>query len=589
MVVNRDLWEERQNCSFDVEELSNFIRGGRENRQKAAEIAKRAENLLKNEISDLNSLSLNDEGRFERDLRILQKFANEKSNDDDLGLIMGGGVLYPEGSCTTVHLFMFIPTIRTQCDEQQKAKWLSKALNFEIFGTYGQTELGHGSNLRGLETTATFDPKTQEFVIHSPSITAYKWWPGGLGTAANHVILMARLILNGKDYGPHPFMVQIRDTETHKAFPGVKVGVIGTTLGYKDANNGFLGFDQFRIPRTNMLMKYSQVTPQGAYVKPPQEKLSYGTMIYVRTNIAGENASRLQKAVTIATRYSAVRRQSELIPGKPEVKIIEYQTQQLKLFPYIAMSYGLQFAAENLLSLYKLNIDRMDKGEFGKLAELHALASCLKAFGAQEHSNGIDVLRRSCGGHGFMASSGLPSLWKIATGACTYEGENTVLYLQTARYLLKQKNNFTSLGSLVTEEAAIENPLFLLKAFSSVVTEKLGILRGKLSALKTRGLDYADAKNACLLEMENLGKEYAKLFIIESFKNTLDRAEDKLAPNTLTLLKRLYEMLSLFWILQNSGDFITFANFQVSYVILPAAPAWSIGQLVLIFWSLIKL
>lgn len=42
-----------------------------------------------------------------------------------------------------------------------------------------QTELGHGTFLRGLETTATYDPSTEEFVLNSPTLTSYKWWPGG--------------------------------------------------------------------------------------------------------------------------------------------------------------------------------------------------------------------------------------------------------------------------------------------------------------------------------------------------------------------------------------------------------------------------
>jgi acyl-CoA oxidase len=61
---------------------------------------------------------------------------------------------------------------------EQQAEWLGRAWNLEIIGTYAQTELGHGTFIRGLETTATYDPKTEEFVLNTPTLTAYKWWPG---------------------------------------------------------------------------------------------------------------------------------------------------------------------------------------------------------------------------------------------------------------------------------------------------------------------------------------------------------------------------------------------------------------------------
>ena len=48
-------------------------------------------------------------------------------------------------------------------------------------GTYAQTEIGHGSDVSQLQTTATFDPKTDEFIINTPSDIATKWWPGDLG------------------------------------------------------------------------------------------------------------------------------------------------------------------------------------------------------------------------------------------------------------------------------------------------------------------------------------------------------------------------------------------------------------------------
>ncbi len=88
--------------------------------------------------------------------------------------------------------------------------------NLDIMGCYAQTEIGHGSNVAGLETTATLDKTTDEFVIHTPSITATKYWPGDLGRFTSHAIVFARLIIDENDYGVQPFMVQIRDVETWK-------------------------------------------------------------------------------------------------------------------------------------------------------------------------------------------------------------------------------------------------------------------------------------------------------------------------------------------------------------------------------------
>lgn len=80
-----------------------------------------------------------------------------------------------------------------------------------IFGCYMQTELGHGTNVSRLETTATFIPESQEFEIHSPTLTSSKWWIGALGKTATHGVIQAKLILpGGKDMGPHLFFMQLR-------------------------------------------------------------------------------------------------------------------------------------------------------------------------------------------------------------------------------------------------------------------------------------------------------------------------------------------------------------------------------------------
>jgi acyl-CoA oxidase len=76
-----------------------------------------------------------------------------------------------------------------------------------VIGCYAQTELGHGSNVADLETTATLDMGTNEWIFHTPTITAYKFWPGAMGMIGNHAVVQARCISLGKDYGVKPFFV----------------------------------------------------------------------------------------------------------------------------------------------------------------------------------------------------------------------------------------------------------------------------------------------------------------------------------------------------------------------------------------------
>jgi hypothetical protein len=61
----------------------------------------------------------------------------------------------------TNHFGLFLPTLLGQASEEQMAWWVPRALNFQIVGGYAQTELGHGSNVRGLRTVATYDPATE--------------------------------------------------------------------------------------------------------------------------------------------------------------------------------------------------------------------------------------------------------------------------------------------------------------------------------------------------------------------------------------------------------------------------------------------
>lgn len=75
------------------------------------------------------------------------------------------------------------------------------------------------------------------------------------------------------------------------------------------------------------------------------------------------------------------------------------------------------------------------------------MACCLKAVCTADGASGIETVRLACGGHGYMECSNLPSTYGMVTAACTYEGENTVLLLQTSRYIYRDIFHFSFMTS----------------------------------------------------------------------------------------------------------------------------------------------
>jgi acyl-CoA oxidase len=233
-----------------------------------------------------------------------------------------------------------------------------------------QTELGHGSNVRALETTATFLAESNgglpggSWVINSPTLTSAKFWPGTLGRTANHAMVIAQLI-DGKgiDRGIHNFLVPLRSMEDHSLLPGVETGDIGPKIGYNVMDNGFAIFNNVKIPRRNMAMRFAEVDEQGNHrkktVSDAASKISYITMMQVRAMIVLGSGKALAQACTIVIRYSAVRRQGFSANEQSELQILDYKQQQHRIFPLLAASYSYFFTGKKLWSRLKEIEDKL--------------------------------------------------------------------------------------------------------------------------------------------------------------------------------------------------------------------------------------
>eukprot|EP00811_Abedinium_folium_P032974 NODE_5974_length_1716_cov_5.666457.p1 GENE.NODE_5974_length_1716_cov_5.666457~~NODE_5974_length_1716_cov_5.666457.p1 ORF type:complete len:541 (-),score=137.00 NODE_5974_length_1716_cov_5.666457:93-1580(-) len=262
---------------------------------------------------------------------------------------------------------------------------------------------------------------------------------------------MAQLVVKGKHYGFHAFLVQLRDDEG-RCMPGVEVGEIGPKV---DALHGYIGYARFthvRIPRFNMLAKLQQVTRDGVYVAAPPKlgKLAYFSMVQLRISLVMGAGAGLGVCATIAIRYSCVRRQgfknsqAENPLEHGEHPIMDYQLQQYRTLKGLGLAYMFLFTtlwSMPYLNRVRTSLQKQDEAvkerAAHELEELHATSAGLKAWTTTVAHDCMEDLRRACGGQGFTLAAGIGVAQAAFIILVTGEGEHVILSLQTARFLIK--------------------------------------------------------------------------------------------------------------------------------------------------------
>ncbi len=353
----------------------------------------------------------------------------------DLSLLVKAGVQWGLFGGAILHLGT----------ERHHAAYLPAVVKLELLGCFAMTESGHGSDVANLRTTATFDQDADEFVINTPGVSARKEYIGNAARDGRLAVVFAQLMTGAESQGVHAFVVPIRDA-TGAALPGVRIEDCGLKAGLNGVDNGRLSFDHVRIPRDNLLNRYSDVARDGTYTTliDNQTKRFFtmlGTLVQGRISVAGGAGSATKVALTIAIRYGDSRRQFAG-PDGAEIPVLDYLAHQRKLLPALAKSYALHFAQLELVAgLHETTPDLdapLDElpAEHPDRRELEARAAGVKAIATWHATSTIQTCREACGGAGYLAVNRLPGLKADTDVFTTFEGDNTVLLQLVAKELL---------------------------------------------------------------------------------------------------------------------------------------------------------
>ncbi|CAA7401005.1 unnamed protein product [Spirodela intermedia] len=457
--------------------------------------------------------------------------------------------------------------------QKHRDRFLDGIDNLDYPGCFAMTELHHGSNVQGLQTTATFDPAADEFVINTPNDGAIKWWIGNAALHGKFATVFARLLLPSSaghggpaDMGIHAFIVPIRDLATHRSLPGVEIRDCGHKVGLNGVDNGALKFSGVRIPRDNLLNRFGDVSSDGKYSSslPTAGKrfaATLGELVGGRVGLAYSSVNVLKLGATIAVRYSLLRQQFGP-PNQPEVCILDYQSQQQKLMPMVASAYAFHFATLFMVDRYS----EMKKTHDEEIvADVHALSAGLKSYITSYTAKSLSVCREACGGHGYAAVNRFGSLRNDHDIFQTFEGDNTVLLQQVAGDLLKQyQEKFKGTALAVTwnylrdsmatylsqpnpitsrweGEDHLRNPKFQLDAFRYRTSRLLQTAAMRLRK-HSKTLGSFGAWNRCLNHLLTLAESHIESVILEKFIEAVDNCPNRKTREVLKLVCDLYAL-----------------------------------------------
>ncbi|SHG39492.1 Acyl-coenzyme A oxidase [Flavobacterium micromati] len=457
--------------------------------------------------------------------------------------------------------------------EKHYQKYLKDIGTLKLPGCFAMSETNHGSNVKGLETTATYNHKDKTFLIHTPHEKAQKEYIGNAAVHGQMATVFAKLIIDEVDYGVNAFVVPLRD-ENNVILKGITIKDCGLKMGLNGVDNGIIRFDNVIIPKDNMLDRFASINDQGKFESPiPSDNRRFftmlGTLVGGRIGIPRSALAAAKSGLTIAIKYSDKRKQFGPEGGE-EVSILNYRMHQRRLFPLLAKTYAIHFALQYVTTRF---IERTEL----EMPEIEALAAGMKAYATWNTTATLQECREACGGKGYLSENRIGALKNDTEIYTTFEGDNTVLMQLVAKNRLaefrKTYGKMDAMGIISyvyentktviaeknpivtrkTDEAHLLDSAFHLSAFEYREKTILASAAKRLKKLIIGGLEPYDAFNVVQHQMIDVAQAYLDRIVLEQFVKALESFED---PQSKVIVAKLSQLYALSQIEKNKGWYL---------------------------------
>ncbi len=470
---------------------------------------------------------------------------------------------YHDGSLAIkfgVQFGLFAGSIANLGTEDQHDRWLKAAGSGELQGCFAMTETGHGSNVRGLETTISYDTSAGTLEVHTPHWGAGKEYIGN-ALDARLATVFGQLLVDGVSQGVHAAVVPMRNA-AGELLPGITVEDSGYKMGLNGVDNGRIWFDHVTVPRENLLDKFGGIDAGGEYHSPienPDRRFftMLGTLVGGRVCVPRAGLSAAKAGLAIAINYGLRRRQFAAGPMLPETLLLDYPSHQRRLLPVLAKAYALDAALDWLNECYAERTP-------DTMRELESQAAGLKAYATWYTTETLQVCREACGGKGYLLDNRIGQRKGDTEIYTTFEGDNTVLCYLVARALLtKFQQSFNEDGafgilrfaaSRVTSQFTDLNPVavrntdsehlrskdFLSTAFRFREERMVYSVAQRIRRKIKGGMSSAEAFVEIQTQLKDLALAYVERLTFDKFCESIATQSDSELKGVQKLLSSLY-------------------------------------------------